>query len=251
MFRKKWLIILSFIALATTLADAQITQTGSINGTVLDSEKQPMPGVTVSITSPALILSKMEMVTTERGHFRFPALPPGFYTATFTLQGFKTLIRKGLRVNVGVATTVDVALEMSTLEESVTVTGQSPTVDIQKTTLVTSLTREILQSLPASRTLGTFFNMVPGVTGTTTHGSSERDNTYNLDGVNVTDPVTGTQAGNFSMDIMEELSVQTAGLPAEYGSVRGGVVNVVTRSGGNKLSGGLSAYYRTDKIGSL
>ena len=251
MFRKKWAIILSFFALAVTFADAQITQTGSLNGTVLDSEKQPLPDVRVSITSPALILPKMEMVTTARGHFRFPALSPGVYTVTFMLQGFKTMIREGIRVNVGVATTVDIALEMSALQESVTVTGRSPTVDIQKTTLVTSLTKDILQSLPAARTLGTFFNMVPGVTGTTTHGSSERDNTYNLDGVNVTDPVTGTQAGNFSMDIMEELSVQTAGLPAEYGSVRGGVINVVTRSGGNKFSGGLSAYYRTDKIGSL
>jgi hypothetical protein len=140
---------------------------------------------------------------------------------------------------------------MSTLEESITVVGQSPTVDLQKTTLVASLTKEYLQSIPAARNLGTYFNMVPGVTGSTTHGSSERDNTYNLDGVNVTDPVTGTQAGTFSMDIMEELSVQTAGLPAEYGSVRGGMINVVTKSGGNKFSGMVSAYYRTDKIGGL
>jgi hypothetical protein len=226
---------------------SQITQTGTLNGTVYDQEKQPLPGVTVSIKSPAL-MGTLEMVTTERGHYRFPALPPGDYTVTFKLQGFKTLVREGIKVNVGVTTTLDVTLEQSAIEESITVTGQAPTVDIQRTSMTASLTKEILQSLPAARNLGAFFNMAPGVTSSTVHGSSERDNTYNIDGVNVTDPVTGTQAGNFGMDIMEELSIQTGGLPAEYGSVRGGVVNVVTRSGGNRFSGGASFYFRNKDL---
>ncbi|MGB9836435.1 MAG: carboxypeptidase regulatory-like domain-containing protein [Candidatus Saccharicenans sp.] len=233
--------IIALLLCFSLISFAQITQTGTLNGTVYDQDKQPLPGVTVSLKSPAL-MGTMEMVTTERGHYRFPALPPGEYTVTFKLSGFKTLVREGIKVNVGVTTTLDVTLEQSAIEESITVTGQAPTVDIQRTSMTASLTKEILQSLPAARNLGAFFNMAPGVTSSTVHGSSERDNTYNIDGVNVTDPVTGTQAGNFGMDIMEELSIQTGGLPAEYGSVRGGVVNVVTKSGGNNFSGSASFY---------
>lgn len=248
MHLKKAAIILAAVILMAVASTAQISQTGTLNGTVYDQDKQPLPGVSVTIKSPALILPQMEMITSGHGHFRFPALSPGVYTATFKLEGFKTLVLEGIRVNVGITTTLDASLALSPLEETITVTGQTPTIDRQRTTLAANLSSEFLQSIPAARTLATFFNMVPGVTGNTTHGSSERDNTFNLDGVNVTDPVTGTQAGTFSVDIMEELSVQTGGLPAEFGSVRGGVVNVVTRSGGNKFSGQASFYFRNDKL---
>jgi len=248
--RKLLATILLFLTCALFSA-AQITQTGTLNGTVYDLEKQPLPGVSVTIKSPALILPQMVAVTTERGHFRFPALPPGEYTVTFKLPGFKTLIREDIRVRVGVTITLDVGLEQTTIEESIVVTGQSPTVDIQRTSMSVNLTKEILQSLPATRSLGTYFNLAPGVTSSTVHGSSERDNTYNIDGVNVTDPVTGTQAGSFSIDIIEELSIQTGGLPAEYGSVRGGVVNVVTKSGSNKFSGSVSGYFRKKNLQSV
>ncbi len=248
---KKVLITILLFLASALFSTAQISQTGTLNGTVYDVDRQPLPGVTVTIKSPVLILPQMDAVTTERGLFRFPALPPGEYTVTFTLQGFKTLIRERVRVTVGVTTTLDVGLEQTTLEETITITGKSPTVDIQRTSMAVSLTKEILQNLPAARNLGTYFNMAPGVTSSTVHGSSERDNTYNIDGVNVTDPVTGTQAGSFSIDIMEELSVQTGGLPAEYGSVRGGVVNVVTKSGGNKFSVNVFGYYQSKDLQSV
>ncbi|MBC7349754.1 MAG: TonB-dependent receptor [Candidatus Aminicenantes bacterium] len=241
---KKIFMPLLILSLFTLPAAAQISQTGTLDGTVYDQDNQPLPGVNVSIKSAALISPSLEVVTNDRGHWRFPALPPGEYTVIFKLQGFRTLIREGIKVNVGVTTTLDVSLEQSAIEESITVTGAAPTVDIQRTSMTASITRDVLQNLPAARNLGAFFNMAPGVTSATVHGSSERDNTYNIDGVNITDPVTGTQAGTFGMDIMEELSVQTGGLPAEYGSVRGGVVNVVTRSGGNKFSGSVSFFYR-------
>ncbi|MGB8953508.1 MAG: TonB-dependent receptor [Candidatus Aminicenantales bacterium] len=246
-FKKACLFLLSALMVAA-IGSAQLSQTGNLNGTVLGQDGQPLPGVIVTIKSPAMILPQMDMITADSGLFRFPALSPGEYQVTFKLEGFKTLVRDRIKIGVGVTTTLDVTLELSPIEETVTVTGRAPTVDRQRTTLAANLTTEFLQSIPATRTLATFFNMVPGVTGSTTHGSSERDNTFNLDGVNVTDPVTGTQAGTFSVDIMEELSVQTGGLPAEYGSVRGGVVNVVTKSGGNKFSGMASFYFRNDKF---
>lgn len=245
---KKLLFLSISILFLMGISFSQITQTGTLNGKVTDTEGNALPGVSVTIKSPALILPQMTAVTNEDGYFRFPALPPGIYTVTFEMPGFKTLVREGIRVSVGVTTTLDVTLELSPIQESIVVTGQSPVVDRQRTTIVRNLTTEFLQNIPATRTLGTFFNMVPGVTGDTAHGSSVRDNVYALDGVNITDPVTGTQAGSFSLDIMEELSVQTGALPAEYGSVRGAMINVVTKSGGNQFKGSLSTYYRDDEI---
>lgn len=241
---KKVVVLFAFICLVAGFAYPQV-QTGNLKGKVFESESMGLlPNVLVKIESPALMVASMERRTNNEGAFRFSAIPIGRYTVTFALDGFKTIIRKGIVLNVGVTTTLDIILETSTIQETVVVTGKSPTVDREATTVVAILNDDFIKQIPATRDLDTFFNMVPGVTGDTTHGSSERDNSYNLDGVNVTDPVTGTRAGSFSMDIVEELSVQTGGVTAEQGSVRGAVVNVVTKSGGSKLSGMASIYYR-------
>jgi outer membrane receptor protein involved in Fe transport len=245
---KKVVVLFAFMFMVAGFAAAQV-QSGNLKGKVFESESMGLlPGVSVKIESPALMVLSMERTTNNEGSFRFSAVPIGKYTVTFTLTGFKTIVRKGIVVNAGVTTPLDIILETSPIQETVVVTGKSPTVDKQATTKVAILNDDFIKQIPATRDLGTFFNMVPGVTGDTTHGSSVRDNTYNIDGVNVTDPVTGTQAGSFSMDIVEELSVQTGGITAEQGSVRGAVVNVVTKSGGSKLSGMASAYYRAEEL---
>jgi outer membrane receptor protein involved in Fe transport len=245
---KKVVVLFAFMCMVAGFVAAQV-QTGNLKGKVFESESMGLlPGVLVKIESPALMVPSMERTTTNEGIFRFSAIPIGKYTVTFSLEGFKTIVRKGIIVSASVTTTLDIILETSPIQEVVEVTGESPTVDRQATTTVAILNDDFIKQIPATRDLGTFFNMVPGVTGDTTHGSSERDNTYNLDGVNVTDPVTGTQAGSFSMDIVEEISIQTGGITADQGSVRGAVVNVVTKSGGSKLSGMLSAYYRAKEL---
>ncbi len=243
---KKLLLVAAILCLAG-LGMAQTTQTGNIVGTVSSSEG-PLPGVAVTIKSPAMMLPSMTMATNAQGNFRFMGLPPGDYEVTFELQGMKTVIRKGVRVSVALTSTIDITMEQRTLEESVTVIGQSPTVDKQRTTRPANLDRIFLQSIPAPRTLGTFFNMAPSVTGDTAAGGSTMDNSYLLDGVNLVDAATGTQSVNFGLDIMDELSIQIAGLTAEYGSVRGAVVNVVTKSGGNKFSGTASLYLNSEKL---
>lgn len=245
---KKSFVFISVLIFIASLGFAQLSQTGSIIGTVKDTEGLPLPGVGVTIKSPALILPQMSTVTNEKGIYRFPSLLPGVYEITFVLDMFNTIVRKGIKVNVGQTGTIDVTMELRTLEEEVVVIGKSPTVDMQKTTKTTNLKSEFLTTIPAPRDLSTYVNMTPGFTSDTSHGSSVRDNTYNLDGVNLGDPTVGTQAVFFGMDIMEEISVQTGGLPAEYGSVKGAVVNVVTKSGGNKFSGAASIYYRHEKL---
>jgi hypothetical protein len=190
--------------------------TGNLKGKVFESESMGLlTNVLVTIKSPSLMVPTMERRTGEDGIFRFSAIPIGNYTVTFQLDGFKTIVRKNIILSTGVTTSLDIILETSPIEETVEVTGKSPTVDRQSTTTVAILDQNFLKQIPATRDIGTFFNMVPGVTSNTAHGGSERDNTYNLDGVNVTDPVTGTQAGSFSMDIDEEMAVQTGGITAE------------------------------------
>ncbi|MGB7294583.1 MAG: carboxypeptidase regulatory-like domain-containing protein, partial [Candidatus Aminicenantales bacterium] len=244
---KKVLLVAAILGL-TGLGMAQTGGlTGNIIGTV-SSEEGPLPGVTVTITSPAMILPSMSVVTGANGAFRFSGLAPGMYEMTVELMGMQTVIRKGLRVLVAQNTTIDIVMQPATLEESVTVIGLSPTVDKQRTTRAVNLDKVFLQSVPAARNLGTFFNMAPGVVAESAHGGSTMDSAYYLDGVNMVDAATGRPNVVFGLDIMEEISVQQGGLSAEYGSVRAAVVNVVTKSGGNTFSGSSSFYFNHEKL---
>lgn len=247
----KKILLTTAILLFAGLAFAQSTQTGNIVGRVLSPEGEGLPGVSVTLTSPAMIIPSLSTVTGEKGAFRFMALAPGDYQITFELSGMKTVIRKGFKVEVARTATIDITMEMKTLEENITVIGQSPTVDKQRTTRPANLDKMFLQSLPAQRQLGTYVNMAPGVTNDSAYGSSTMDNSYLLDGVNLVDAATGTQSVNFGLDIMEEISIAAGGLPAEYGSVRGAMINVVTKSGGNKFSGSGSFYFNQEKLKSV
>jgi hypothetical protein len=243
-WKKSWFIPL-FLLIFTLSAHAQIIQTGTLNGTVQDKDKTALPGVTITITSPALIAPQMMMVSNERGFFRFPALPPGQYKVTFELAGFKTLVREGIRMTVGETTTLNIELEVTTLAESITVTGQSPTVDVQKTTLTVTYPKEFLTAVPTQRQLlVSFFSVVPGVVSETYHGAATSDNAFMIDGVNISDPLTGGLLVSYGFDVMEELSVDTGALRAEYGNVRGAVINAITKSGGNDFHAQASYYFR-------
>ena len=247
MSKRPLILVLLLVALSSA-GWAQLAQTGSIVGRVRDAQGGPLPGVEVSLRSPAIIVSRIAMITTESGAYRFPSLGPGLYELTFALEGFNTLVRKDIKVGVGQTSTIDVALDLKTIEEQVTVVGQAPAVDLKSTTKNVSLESTFLGSIPAVRDLATFVNMTPGFTADTSHGSSVRDNTYNLDGVNLGDPTVGTQAVFFGLDLMEEISIQSGGLSAEYGGVRGAMINVVSKSGGNAFSGAASFYYRNEKL---
>ncbi len=191
------------------------------------------------------MLPQVSAVTDAKGFFRIPALPAGVYKITFELTGFATLIREKILVSMGLTTTLKITLNPTAIEESITVVGESPTVDTAKTSLGVSLGLDFLRNIPAAtRDFSTIFNMAPGVTGSTTHGGSVRDNAYSVDGVNITDPVTGTPFSRTGFEVAEEYTVQTSGHTAEYGSVRGAVLNIVTKSGGNTITGEANLYYR-------
>lgn len=242
-----WVTLLS-IALVSPAWAQRTTQTGVIEGKVADETGEPLPGVTVTASSPSLMLPQVSTVTNESGYFRFLQLPTGTYKVVFELPGFKTIIREGVKVTFGGTTTLDISMIQATVEETITIVGQTPTVDKKKTSLGVNLGVDFLRNIPAARDMATVFNMAPGVTSDTAHGSSVRDNAYNLDGVNITDPVTGTPFVGLGFEIAEEYTVQTSGHSAEYGSVRGAMLNVVTKSGGNNISGEVNLYFRNKDL---
>ncbi len=246
--KKRILFLLVSLSVFLGMSLAQVGQTGAIKGSVTTEDGTPMPGVTVTIKSPALI-GQVVTVTNERGVYRALNLPPGNYEITFELEGFTTVIRKGIVVNANFTITVDVVMEPAKIEETITVTGKSPTVDRQSTAKVITMDREFLQSVPAGRDLNYLLNMAPSTTGNSTLGATVRDNLYAMDGVEINDPSVGTIAGNpISMEIAEEISVQIGGVSAEWGSVKGGIVNIVTKSGGNRVSGDIHVLYEHEDL---
>jgi outer membrane receptor protein involved in Fe transport len=246
---KKVLVVLMATIFLVSAGYAQSSQTGALRGTVTDPDGVTLPGITVILKSPQMVIDQMTTVSNANGVYRFMGLAPGSYELTFMLEGMNTLVRKGIVVNVGKTSTVDVGMTLKSLEESIIVSGKAPTIDRQKTAGVASLNVELLKMVPSqNRSVMDYFNLTPGVTADTAHGSGEMDNSYNLDGVNMGDPATGTDYVSFGMDIMEEVAVQTGGLSAEYGSVKGAVLNVVTKSGGNKFSGSAFFYYDHESL---
>jgi hypothetical protein len=249
--RKTFLTVISLLALLAALSFAQTGQTGGIRGTVtIEEEGTALPGVTVTLRSPAMILDKLTTVTNDKGQYRFLNQAPGKYELTFEMSGFATVIRKNIVVSTNLTFTVDVQLSVERIEETVVVTGQAPTIDRQSTAKTTILDKVFLESIPAPRWGLDYFNMAPGITGNTVLGSSVRENSYNVDGIQVNDPDNGTYTGiGFSnIDIVEEFSVQAGGLDAEHGSVRGGVLNIVTKSGGNNFSGTVQLLYEHENL---
>jgi len=247
--KMKFCFLLFILLTSFSLVWAQrTTQTGVIDGRVVDENGEPLPGVNVTATSPALMLPHVTTVTNERGYFRFLQLPVGVYKVVFELPGFQKVEQLGVKVNFGGTTTLTITMKQAALEEAITIVGQAPTVDKQKTSLGVNLGLEFLRNIPAARDMAAVFNMAPGVISDTAHGSSVRDNAYNMDGVNITDPVTGTPFVGLGFEIAEEYTVQTSGHTAEYGSVRGAVLNVITKSGGNDISGEVNFYYRNKDL---
>lgn len=245
MRRRLFGFLFVFTILCCLSAYAQIIQTGSLYGTVKDTEGEPLPGVSVTIKSPALMEPQLSKATTAKGEYRFSGLPSGLYTVTFELTGFKTYVREDVQISVGQTRTVDEVLEMSAVQETVVVSGKAPVLDVKNPTMATSYRKEFLENVPTQRLrIGNYFEIVPGASNSTFHGSTPDDQAFMVDGVNISDPLSGSILASWGFDIMEELSVDTGALPAEFGNARGAVINAVTKSGGNEFTGMASFYFR-------
>lgn len=239
-----WLLVL----LLASIVQAQIDrQTGVISGVVTDNEGNPLPGVNVYAFGPALI-GRISDITNVNGAYRLPALPPGTYTVVAELQGFKTVKRENVIVHLGMVVKINIEMEPSALQEEVTVTAASPTVDVQSNKVSNVLSSELLQKLPFGRSLTAIINAQPGAVSGIIHGGTGISNAYEIDGINVNDPTMNGMLVSLHYDTMEEVEVSTGGLPAQVGNSSGNFINVITKSGGNNFDGQVQAYYTGEKL---
>jgi len=238
-------------ALALVL-NAGATQAQTLAGVVRDPSGGVLPGVTVEASSPALIERTRSVVTDGQGQYQIVNLRPGTYDVTFTLAGFAKVVRQGLEVTGGGVVAVNVDMRVSGVEESITVSGAAPTVDLQTSVKREQvLSNEFVRALPASRGYGNYLAGVPGISGTglgasatpsnnffTARGGRNSEGNIQLDGLNVGSSVGGggVSGYQYDMSIAAEVQVTIAGGLAEVD--RGGpAFNMIPKTGGNTFGG--------------
>jgi Carboxypeptidase regulatory-like domain len=224
----------------------------AISGSVRDTSGAVMPGVAVEAASPALIEKVRTAYTDEQGRYTIVDLRPGAYTITFTLSGFNTYRQEGLELPANFTATVNAELRVGALEESVTVTGAAPLVDVQSTQRSVVMNRELMDSVPTARNYSGMASLMPGVRMSNTdvggnqqmeqiymtvNGSRQTDTTLQVDGMNVNSLMNDGQVqAYFSDAAIAETTYQTSGITADVST--GGVrINMIPKDGGNKFSG--------------
>jgi len=243
----------------SALASAQ-SQTGEIFGKVTDGSGGVLPGVTVTVTGPVL-LQPLTAVTGATGTFQFPRMEIGEYSVKFELAGFKTVVNQGIRVTVGFSAAVNAQLGISTVQETITVTGESPIVDTKATGTKQTFTNELLQSIPSARDPWVILQQTAGIamdrenvggnmsgqqSNYVSRGGNPFNNKWSLDGVDITDmAATGSSPTYYDFDMFEEMTINTGGV--DVTAQTGGVgINLVTKSGSDRFKGS-SRFYETDK----
>ena len=252
--RWRWLFVavatLVWVTGAAARVSAQPTA-ASIIGQVRDESGAIMPGVTVTATSPALQTGSQSSVSDERGEYRITPLPIGTYSVVYELSGFQTHRNDNIRLTVGFTARLDVVMKVGSLQESVTVSGQSPVVDVSSTNAATQFTQEMLETLPTSRNgLTSLLAQAPGARSQWDVGGSAATEQpiFRVFGQGgepwpqVEGVVGGTMgtngAGNYTdYSAVEEASVSTLGNDAEM-PTRGIQIQAIVKSGGNQFRGG-------------
>ncbi len=247
--RGKFMIAALVCLLAVGTLMAQSTK-GTISGTVVDEGGQPLPGVTVVLTSPALQAQK-SAVTDAQGHFRFVLLPAGTYKATFSLPGYQKVEQENIGLTIGGNVVFKTTLKAAFTSE-VVVSGQAPLVDTTTSTVGANLNQKFYLNLPVGRNYTSVASITPGAqadaSGQTFYGSTGAENAYYIDGANTTGIELGQQGMQLNFEFIKEVQVKTGGYNAEYGHNTGGLINVITKSGGNEFHGDVFGYYDSDSL---
>jgi hypothetical protein len=246
------LFVLCLVGAEPVLAQ---TQTGNINGTVEDPNGDALAGVTVTLSAGSVMGPKTD-VTSASGAFRFPALlPDDDYVVTFELAGFQRVVHEGVRVSVGQTTTLAVAIQLSEVAAEITVTGETPMVDVTSITVSTNYGADLLDNIPTGRRFQNMVSQAPSMVDAgyggggqlwSSKGGGATSNEVGLDGVANTNPVYHSSDQEIVFEAVEEIQVVTGGLPAELGNMGGTYINVVTKSGGNEFRGQAAVYYQDD-----
>ena len=247
--RSPWVVVVGFFfLLAPTSAFAQ-----GISGEVTDNTGGILPGVTVTAASPALIEGERIAITDSQGLYAIVALQPGLYSVTFTLPGFNTIIREGVELSTGVTANIDSAMSVGGIEETITVTGATPVVDVQNVRRQTAVTDEVLSTLPMStKHVNNLVTLTPGFTGLADVGGryssqvggsfhGKRGTKVAFDGMGV-ENTSGNSSYQINAAAVEEMVLQTSGIGADT-NADGPVVNIVPKEGSNQFSGILAGFY--------
>jgi hypothetical protein len=254
--------LVAFALAITSAANAQEIG-GTLSGRILDAQKLPVPGVTVTATGPQ---GARTSVSDADGRFSIPFLTPGNYDIRAELQGFKSFEQKAVIISLGQTTDIPVEMQVGGVTETVNVTAESPLINTKSTTIGAVLNTDSLRNLPVGRTFAQALYLTPGVSNSGTAGQANPsisggtglENQYVVDGANVTNTgygglgsysiVFGSLGNATPYDFIKEIQVKTGGYEAEFGQATGGVVNVVTKSGTNRLRGSAFAYAQPDQL---
>jgi outer membrane receptor protein involved in Fe transport len=247
----------SILGIVFSVSPALLAQTtGQIRGTVTDEHGAGLPGATVEVSSPSL-QGMRSTVSGAGGSFQVPALPPGNYLVAVSLTGFAKAEQQ-TQVRLDATASVTVTLQVSATAQIV-VTGEAPVVDVSTTTGGTNYTAGVIDRLPVGRNYTDIVRSNPGVTedradrqgrstALTVYGSTSAENNFIVDGVDTTNVIRGLQGKVINNEFIQEVEVKTDSYRAEYGNATGGIINVITKSGGNTFSGSVFGRYNSASV---
>jgi hypothetical protein len=242
------LLCLALVLSGTSALQAQGTLSASIIGTVTGEDGAPLPGVTVTATSPSL-MGERSVVTSANGEYVLHGLTPGVYTVTFSLDGMHTVTAENIQANLGAQQRADATMQPSAVAETIVVTTEAAASQLETSTVGANYTATKVNSLPiTNRTPVGIASLSGAVTSRTPvggqlsiNGGMAYDNSILVNGVNVQDPIFGSSNNLFIEDAIAETQLLSSGVSAEYGHFTGGVLNVITKSGSNDFEGSLRA----------
>ncbi len=236
----------SLFAVALLAASALFAQTtGRIEGRIRDDAGAAVPGVAVVATAETLP-GEVRTVTDQEGMFRLVKLPPGVYQLKAELDGFNSVEQRDIKVGIDRTVTLDITITAAFAGE-LTVLSEAPVVDTTSVTSGVSVSSDTFEQLPLARDFYAVAQIASGSgrdgSGTTFYGSTGAENQYVIEGLNTTGGRFGDEGKTLNFDFIQEVEVKTGGLPAEYGRLTGGLINAITKSGGNNFEGSVFGFF--------
>jgi hypothetical protein len=252
--------VLGIVALLVSAVPVAAQDTrGSIEGVVKDTSGAVLPGVTVEARSPSQV-GVATATSDAAGVYRFPALAPGIYEISATLSGFQPAKVENVQLTIGQILKIDFPLQVASVSESVSVTAESPLIDVKQNAASQTISADIIDRIPKGRDWTSAILAAPGANdesragGLQIDGSSGSENRFIVDGMDRTNLRTGTVSAQSTTqatvltDFIQEIQVKSSGYTAEYGGSTGGVISAITKSGSNQFRGSIGTYYRNDSF---
>lgn len=224
---------------------------GSIQGVVKDSSGGVLPGVTVEAKSPSLV-GVQTAVTDTDGVYRFPALSPGKYVVSASLQGFGPTKVENIDLSVGQTLRIELTLSVAGVAVAETVKGEPPLIDVKANAATSTVSSDIIDLIPKGRNFTSALTQIPGTNnearggGIMIDGASASENRYVVDGMDTTDLRNGTSKKDVITDFIQGITVKQSGYNAEFRAATGGVISAITKSGGNVFHGDFGTYYSSN-----